>query len=932
MAHLNIIHCNIRSLRTNFNEFNCFLASLNVQFDIIILSEIWIKTPETKFFSIPGFYDFFQCRDFNKSGGIAIYIKCNLTDFTYVPISMKTGECVSIYSKINDFQIMGIYRSHNFKPEEFLLELEVMLKSNRVKNIYVIGDININTLQSSNSSDLYLDIISTLGFKLDIHGITREASDNKSCIDHVFYRKTNKLKIKSAIINYPITDHFPIFSSLCLNFNVSDHSEIVEKRNIDFRVFRDLVCKSNFNFHSENDLDTDTVFGNFMHKINELISASSNYTVHKKYKILKKPWINSDILKLINEKEKLYKLFQKNKFNQAIKNRFTSFRNMLTSRIRVAKSEYFHNKFLATTNKIKDQWKVIKEVLNEKQPISLPSSNNLEELANSFNIHFSSVFNNSSFDVNSVAFELNDQTNPKSMFFEPTTVTEIANIIKLLPNKKSTGLDRINKDMVIIMFNHLSDFLTNLINLSFDQGIFFSKLKKSLVIPIFKQGSKNDLNNYRPISLLSIFSKVIEKIMHIRLSKFLDKYQLISDNQYGFRKGKSTELALMKFTKIIYSNENNNIKSAAVFLDISKAFDTVNHRLLLKKLHSIGIRGHIYSWFESYLSGRTQFVKVDDSYSSELPINGGVPQGSILGPLLFLIFINDFCQLNLNCDIITFADDTVLVFSADNYLDLFKKIEISLQKAKIWFNNNLLKLNVSKTKFMIFSLKPTEPTVDSLRIHNPFCNLNCNDASSTCDKIKRVDSIKYLGLQIDSNLKWKTHVSYLLNKLRFINLKFFKLKRIIDHKFLTSIYFAWVQSLINYGITCYASDYYNNIKPLNHLQYKILSHINHNSSLNPILSVRELFIFRLLLFIFNNKSFYQYKTSNFNLRNIKGNYLIPNSKKEIFHKSHVFLGPFLFNKLNETLKTTNNKSEFKSGVHNFLAGHKDIEILIRPMK
>lgn len=919
-------------MRSNFDELICYLKNLDFQFDIIILSEIWIKDFETKFFAIAGYNEFFQCRDSNKSGGIVIYIKNVLIDFIHVPIHIKTGECVSIYSKINDFRIIGIYRSHQHKPEVFLAEFGEILKLNKAKNLYIIGDININIMDDSNSSDHYLDVISTLGFKLDIFGITRKVSEINSCIDHIFYRTTNNLKIKSAIINYPITDHYPICSSICLKFNVSDQSRLVKKQNIDIGVFSDLLSKSNFDFQYTLDSNIDIVFDNFMFKINKIIFMSVISSVHDKYKITKKPWISFELLKLINEKERLHKLYQRNKFNQAIKNQFTSFRNMLTSKLRMAKSDYFHNKFLTKNNNIKDQWKVIKEVLNEKHLTCLPSSKSPEDLSNSFNNHFSSVFNSNNFDVSPGYFDLNILTNLKSMFFEHVSVTEIYNIIKSLPNKKSTGLDKINKNMITIIFNQYSDFLTNLINLSFDQGIFFSKLKKSLVVPIFKQGSKNDFNNYRPISLLSLLSKIIEKVMYTRLTKFLDKHNIIADNQYGFRKGKSTELALMKFTNLIYLNENNNLKTAAVFLDISKAFDTVNHKILLKKLHCIGIRGYIYSWFESFLSGRSQIVKIDDTYSGEVPINGGVPQGSILGPLLFLIFINDFCKLNLNCDIITFADDTVLVFSAVNYLDLFKKIETALQITNIWFRNNLLKLNVSKTKFMIFSLKARDIAINSLKIHNPSCNLECDDLSSTCDKIERVDSIKYLGLHFDSNLKWKTHITYLLNKLRFINLKFFKLKRIIDHKFLTTLYFAWVQSLINYGITCYASDYFNNIRPLSHLQNKILSHLNKNSSLKPLMSIRELFIFRLLLFIFKNRFFYPLKTSSLTLRNTTGNLFIIKSNKEIFHKSHVFLGPFLFNKLNETLKTTNNFNEFKSGINNFIAGHKDIELLFKIAK
>ena len=221
--------------------------------------------------------------------------------------------------------------------------------------------------------------------------------------------------------------------------------------------------------------------------------------------------------------------------------------------------------------------------------------------------------------------------------------------------------------------------LAILINKSLSTGIFPELLKHAKVIPLFKAGNKTDIKNYRPISVLPLFDKIFEKIVHERITEFLDTNKILSDGQFGFQKGKSTSCAILHLTNFIYKCKANKETGCAIFLDLAKAFDTVNHSILLKKLEKIGIRGPVLSWFRSYLENRIQSVCCNQVNSEPLHMSHGVPQGSVLGPLLFLIYINDL-PLNSSFSQTLFADDTCLFMSHKDPETLRNLINMEIDK------------------------------------------------------------------------------------------------------------------------------------------------------------------------------------------------------------------------------------------------------------
>ena len=320
---------------------------------------------------------------------------------------------------------------------------------------------------------------------------------------------------------------------------------------------------------------------------------------------------------------------------------------------------------------------------------------------------------------------------------------EVPDIIKSLENK-SAGPASIPIKLLKLIPDLIILPLCNIINVSFNTGVFPSLLKIVKVIPIHKGGSTQDMNNYRPISLLSIFDKIIEKLMHKRLYNYMEDNNILYHKQFGFRKGNATINALIQITeKIKESNEKGKF-GCGIFIDLCKAFDTVNHDILLTKLEHYGIRDSALNWFESYLSKRKQFVSVNGENSKLRELSCGVSHGSVLGPLLFLIYINDLPNISSKLDIFLFADDTNIYYENESFIELEKTVNKELKNLYLWLSVNRLALNIEKTNFLIFHPfnKPLKYNV-TIKIHKK--------------AILEAKYIKYLGVLIDSILSWKEH-------------------------------------------------------------------------------------------------------------------------------------------------------------------------------
>ena len=334
---------------------------------------------------------------------------------------------------------------------------------------------------------------------------------------------------------------------------------------------------------------------------------------------------------------------------------------------------------------------------------------------------------------------------------------EIYSIIKNFKNK-STRDTKISALKIANESYVFTNALAGVINKSLRQGIFPDELKIARVTPIYKEGPKTDVSNYRPISLLGSFSKIYEKIMHVRLINFFDSNNLLFDSQYGFRPGRSCEHALLNAHDTLLKSLNNRQVSILLLLDFSKAFDTVDHNILLAKLAHYGIRGPALKWLRSYLSDRKQYVSVNNSDSSMTKITYGVPQGSILGPLLFIIYINDIPEISTIAKFILYADDANIIVTANTIEEVYNQIVSLIDNLEDWVHCNGLTLNLKKTKYLIFSRS---------KVALP-CPLNISQTP-----IERKTETRFLGVIVDESLNWSRHVKTVIAKMsRYVGIMY----------------------------------------------------------------------------------------------------------------------------------------------------------------
>ena len=360
----------------------------------------------------------------------------------------------------------------------------------------------------------------------------------------------------------------------------------------------------------------------------------------------------------------------------------------------------------------------------------------------------------------------------------------------------------------------ISNPLTEIINLSFTTGIYIDNLKMAKVVPIFKdKGSDLDHTNYRPISLLSNINKIIEKIVHDRLYSFLEKYQCIYELQYGFRSGHSINHCLLDLTENIRQAIDGNKYAVGVFVDLQKAFDTVDHSILLRKLEHYGIRGTANEWFKSYLSNRSQFVTINGVNSNIMQMRHGVPQGSVLGPLLFLIYINDLHHCIKYSITRHFADDTNLLIVNSSLKQLRKQLNYDLKCLSMWLKANKISLNVSKTETLVFR-HPNKPINFDLKI------------KLDGKRIHPSKYVKYLGLLIDPHLNWSHHTKALASKLTRATGMLAKVRHFVHKTTLHNIYHGIFSSLLSFGSQIWGQKNNSHIKRIVKLQDKAIRIIN----------------------------------------------------------------------------------------------------------
>ena len=431
---------------------------------------------------------------------------------------------------------------------------------------------------------------------------------------------------------------------------------------------------------------------------------------------------------------------------------------------------------------------------------------------------------------------------------KPIIAEEIVKIISKFNQNKSPGHDGIGNLIVKNVAHIVSRSLADIFNLSLSTGSVPERLKIAKVIPIYKKENAEIFSNYRPVSVLPCFSKILERLVFNRCMDYIDKNNLLNEKQFGFRPNHSTYMAIIELVDKIANAVERNETTVGIFLDLSKAFDTINHDILLNKLKHYGFRGIALDWFKSYLSNRKQFVRYQMNDPNHKIINCGEPQGSILGPLLLLLYINNIVNTTSLLELILFADDTTLLFSHQDIVSQNDIINNELQEICNWFQANKLSVNASKTNYMV--LGTHHSTRKFIDINQDINILTDSESSGSRDvekvklKVKlddvslnRVSSTKFLGVIIDENLTWKNHIDAISKTISRNIGMLTKLKHFVPENILYSLYFTLILPCINYGVLIWGKTcktYLDKIFKLQKWAIRTISNSHYRSHTGPL--------------------------------------------------------------------------------------------------
>jgi hypothetical protein len=795
---ISILSSNVRGIVNNWEAINKIDWS---NYDFLAFNEIWaIKEFET--LKVDG-YDIknVKTRQNSRGGGVIIFGKSSyVAHIVETPFIEGTFESVGI--KVGNLVILNIYRPPSGNKEVFIDELGNLLDSLGRQDILLTGDFNINFLESDNRLK---DICNQYGISEKIREVTRIASG--TCLDNFI---TN-LSGTFSVTNICIADHQAIKAKIKLAYKLKKL-----KISHTYRVMKEINW-----LMFKNGVHNMTPIGNTVEERWENTSAQIRQIVvdsfpMKTSKAEYKFSMSQGLLKSRDRKNKLLRDYKKGKIRKEV---YINYNKLYRKLIQVEQDKNFKSKMQDAGNCGKKKWKVLKrELLIEKEHRKIVELTingckvaDGQQIADNFKNHFKTCASKLADNLPPSQDTSYVMADGENWSFDTVSEADIVKIIKTLKNKNSCGPDLLSNRMLKAEKFAFARILKPLINESIVKGVFPDCLKTATVIPIFKKGNTDDLNNYRPISLLPVMSKVFEKVLNNQLTSIIEN-GFIDDNQFGFRKAHSTEDALVKFADMVQKELAASKHVVSVFVDVSKAFDSCDHGILITKIKKTGLDATGIRLISSYLKDRKQSIFVNGIDGGSFEINLGVGQGTILGPTFFKIYIMDL-HLHTNLFTIKFADDSTFLGSGTSRDAVENLVNSELEKISAWFSSNRLTLHPNKSKFLVHS---RDKLID-IKINNVHLQRSGYGLQE--------ESVKLLGVEIDENLDWQRQIQAITKKIGKGNYILWRYKNKLSLAMKKVIYESFVRCHVLYGIIVWGGATNWHLKPLEKILSKIWSKI-----------------------------------------------------------------------------------------------------------
>lgn len=938
-----LLHVNVRCLRNKISLIESSISNFDVSF--LCITEHWLLDNECEYINIEGFsLASAYCRKKHVHGGSMIFCSKNVNYKASQALNAlsldKHCELSVIETKdgILKHFLICLYRSPSGDSKIFIATMTKLLDqiTNKQVNITICGDFNIDFNSPGPLSKETLDLFHSYGLSRTINDATRVTNTSSSCIDNIFTNIVNISSIENVDLN--IADHH----AQIIAWNVLKPSDATMKPDPPKRLFSAKNCEtftllmSQVNWNSVLVLtEVNEMFAEFMLIFNSLFNqafpmVNQNSSSENQKKKGKLRWYTPQLRRLRDEVRSAH-LYSKQSDQGKILQR--NLKKKYIIELDIAKRKYNDRQIRNAQNKSKTAWAIINSNINcnDKKDVQILLNNKPlgpQDAAENFNMYFSTAVNDlgltKTIGNGTCPHRLNAGThtgNNKIIFLRPMMAKEFFEILDKVGNKTTRGIDDIPGKALKAAGFYIIEPLLHIINTSLEMGIFPNALKLAKVVPVFKKSDPHLITNYRPISILSSFSRFFETAMKTRIENFLIENDILNNCQHGFVKGKSTITAITDLVNNIVEARDKGIAAVGIFYDFSMAFDTISHSRLLEKLAGMGIAGIANKWIASFLSGRKQVVQLTHKrqtyQSQEKTVNIGIPQGSVISPLLFILYTNDLPSHFENGSLTLFADDTTHFISASDQNQLVDFSNKATSDMVNWSQKNDLFINKSKTVFVDYSGgRHAREASAYIKLHGK--------------SIARCSDTKFLGIQLSDGSDWSLHIEKVARKLESLC---FLIKRIINIANVETakiVYFAHMHSRLSYGVSIWGS--HPKAIHLFRLQKRALRYMA-KASYNPvapiffkdsckplfkcfnILTLPSLYIYYVILYVVENNLHIVSSNHSHDTRSKK----VPKPKKHVhsfYKRTPAYAGLQLYSHLPDDLKA--NKRNFKPSLKKYL--------------